>query len=86
MKTNNIDFISKELNPAAVQKVLEIKTYWALAKWKLKQEPEGLLNDKKLKYRYKRGSSKIKESTVKALMGEVREKVKKRSLMKIKKN
>lgn len=79
MNDNNNDFNSKDMNPAAVPEDRKIETYWALVKRELKKEPKAAKDDKDFKYRWKRASFRVSESTVEALMANVREKVKARS-------
>lgn len=82
MKDNHIDFVPKEMNPAAVPEDRKIETYWALVKSELKKEPKAAKNDEEFKYRWKRASSRVTEDTIKLLMAGVREKIRLRSKMK----
>lgn len=79
MNDNEINFVPKSANPAAVPEDRPIEKYWALIKRELKKEPKAATNDKELKYRYQRASSRITEETVKSLMSSVRQKVYERS-------
>jgi hypothetical protein len=78
---NNITFVPKTANPAAVPEDRPIETYWAQCKRELKNEPKGAKDDKEFKYRWGRASSRVTKETIKSMMAKVREKVKLRSRM-----
>lgn len=79
LNDNNIMFIPKEANPAAVSEDRPIETYWAQIKRELMKEPKAAGTDEEFKYRWNRASNRVSEETVKSMMRHVRQKVKERS-------
>ena len=51
---NNILFVPKDANPAAVPEDHGIERYWAKCKRKLKKEPKASTDDRSFKYRWDR--------------------------------
>ena len=72
---NNVDFISKELNPPNCPQIRPIEIFWAIMKRKLKKKGGSAKEIGKMLQKWNQIASTVSSDTVKKLMGSIPKKV-----------
>lgn len=73
---NGVVLVPKEANPPNCPELRPIERYWALVKRELKKTKKSAKTDKELIRKWKEASRKVPETTIKAMMEGIPEKIK----------
>ena len=75
LKSNNVDFVPKELNPPNSPEFRPIEKYWALVKRNLKDTRGTIRNARDMQFMWNKCADKVGEGVVRDMMGSIKTKV-----------